>query len=83
MISRWNDYHGSIVVGVSLGGAKALHEQGDFPIPGIVHIAQLYWYSEGGDTSPGESDIRAAGQLEEKTLEVSEENVIASTAKPI
>ncbi len=31
VIGRWNGYHGSTVAGVSLGGMKALHEQGDFP----------------------------------------------------
>ena len=33
IIGRWNGYHGSTVAGASLGGMKAMHEQGDFPIP--------------------------------------------------
>ena len=74
VIGRWNGYHGSTVAGVSLGGMKALHEQGDFPIPGIVHIAQPYWYGEGGDMSPDEFGVWAAEQLEKKILEVGEEN---------
>ena len=83
VIGRWNGYHGSTVAGVSLGGMKALHEQGDFPIPGIVHIAQPYWYGEGGDMSPDEFGVWAAEQLEKKILEVGEENVAAFIAKPI
>ncbi len=83
VIGRWNGYHGSTVAGVSLGGMKALHEQGDFPIPGIVHIAQPYWYGEGGDMSPDEFGVWAAEQLEKKILEVGEENVAAFIAEPI
>ncbi|KSJ81635.2 putrescine--pyruvate aminotransferase [Pseudomonas aeruginosa] len=83
VIGRWNGYHGSTVAGVSLGGMKALHEQGDFPIPGIVHIAQPYWYGEGGDMSPDEFGVWAAEQLEKKILEVGEENVAAFVAEPI
>ncbi len=83
VIGRWNGYHGSTVAGVSLGGMKALHEQGDFPIPGIVHIAQPYWYGEGGDMSPDEFGVWAAEQLEKKILEVGEENVVAFIAEPI
>ncbi|RIY83553.1 aminotransferase [Pseudomonas aeruginosa] len=83
VIGRWNGYHGSTVAGVSLGGMRALHEQGDFPIPGIVHIAQPYWYGEGGDMSPDEFGVWAAEQLEKKILEVGEENVAAFIAEPI
>ncbi|MEB4994933.1 putrescine--pyruvate aminotransferase [Pseudomonas aeruginosa] len=83
VIGRWNGYHGSTVAGVSLGGMKALHEQGDFPIPGIVHIAQPYWYGEGGDMSPDEFGVWAAEQLGKKILEVGEENVAAFIAEPI
>lgn len=83
VIGRWNGYHGSTVAGVSLGGMKALHEQGDFPIPGIVHIAQPYWYGEGGDMLPDEFGVWAAEQLEKKILEVGEENVAAFIAEPI
>ena len=46
---RKNGYHGSTVAGASLGGMKYMHEQGDLPIPGIVHIGQPYWYGEGGE----------------------------------
>ena len=83
VIGRWNGYHGSTVAGVSLGGMKALHGQGDLPIPGIVHIPQPYWYGEGGDMAPAEFGVWAAEQLEKKILEVGEENVAAFIAQPI
>jgi putrescine aminotransferase len=83
VIGRWNGYHGSTVAGVSLGGMKALHQQGDLPIPGIAHIDQPYWYGEGGDLSPEEFGIRVAEQLERKIREIGEDNVAAFIAEPI
>ncbi|MDH4607874.1 aspartate aminotransferase family protein [Pseudomonas sp. BN102] len=83
IIGRWNGYHGSTVAGVSLGGMKALHGQGDLPIPGIEHIAQPYWFGEGGDMAPAEFGVWAAEQLEKKILEVGEDKVAAFIAEPI
>ncbi|MBP8184314.1 MAG: aspartate aminotransferase family protein [Pseudomonas sp.] len=83
IISRHNGYHGSTVAGASLGGMQGMHEQGDLPIPGIVHIPQPYWFGEGGDMSPDEFGIWAAEQLEAKILEVGEANVAAFIAEPI
>jgi len=83
IISRHNGYHGSTVAGASLGGMQGMHEQGDLPIPGIVHIPQPYWFGEGGDMTPDEFGIWAAEQLEKKILEVGEANVAAFIAEPI
>jgi len=83
IISRVNGYHGSTVAGASLGGMKYMHEQGDLPIPGIVHIPQPYWYGEGGDMTPEAFGVWAAEQLEKKILEVGEEHVAAFIAEPI
>jgi putrescine aminotransferase len=83
IISRINGYHGSTVAGASLGGMVGMHEQGDLPIPGIVHIPQPYWFGEGGDMSPDDFGVWAAEQLEKKILEVGEENVAAFIAEPI
>ncbi|MCF7200817.1 aspartate aminotransferase family protein [Pseudomonas oligotrophica] len=83
VIGRWNGYHGSTVAGASLGGMKAMHGQGDFPIPGIEHIDQPYWYGEGGDMEPEEFGIRIADQLEQKIREIGEDKVAAFIAEPI
>ncbi|QFY59538.1 aspartate aminotransferase family protein [Rhizobium grahamii] len=83
VIARKNGYHGSTVAGASLGGMKYMHEQGDLPIPGIVHIDQPYWYGEGGDLSPDEFGLKVARQLEEKIDELGEENVAAFVAEPV
>ncbi len=83
VIGRWNGYHGSTIAGASLGGMKAMHEQGDGPIPGIEHIDQPYWFGEGGDMIPEEFGVRIADQLEQKILEVGEDKVAAFIAEPI
>ena len=83
IIGRINGYHGSTVAGASLGGMKAMHEQGDLPIPGVTHIAQPYWYGEGGAMDPQAFGEWAASELEKKILEVGEENVAAFIAEPI
>lgn len=83
LIGRVNGYHGSTVAGASLGGMSGMHEQGGLPIPGIVHIPQPYWFGEGGDMSPDEFGVWAAEQLEQKILEVGEDNVAAFIAEPI
>ena len=83
IISRINGYHGSTVAGASLGGMTYMHEQGDLPIPGIVHIPQPYWFGEGGDMTPNAFGVWAAEQLEKKILEVGEDNVGAFIAEPI
>jgi putrescine---pyruvate transaminase len=82
IIGRLNGYHGSTVAGASLGGMKAMHDQGGM-IPDIVHIAQPYWFGEGGDMSPDEFGTWAADQLEKKILEIGIDNVAAFIAEPI
>jgi putrescine aminotransferase len=83
IISRVNGYHGSTVAGASLGGMTYMHEQGDLPIPGIVHIPQPYWFGEGGDMTPDEFGVWAAEQLETKILELGVDNVGAFIAEPV
>jgi len=81
-ISRWNAYHGSTVAGVSLGGMKAMHEQGDLPVPGVEHVRQPYWYNEGRDMTPEEFGVACAKAIEDKILEVGPENVAAFIGEP-
>jgi len=81
-ISRWNAYHGSTVAGVSLGGMKAMHEQGDLPVPGVEHVRQPYWFNEGRDMTPEEFGLACAKAIEDKILEVGPENVAAFIGEP-
>lgn len=83
VIARKNGYHGSTVAGASLGGMKWMHEQGDLPIPGIVHINQPHWFVEGGDLSREEFGLKVAQELEAKIDELGEDNVAAFLAEPI
>ena len=82
-ISRHNAYHGSTVAGVSLGGMKAMHAQGDLPIPGIEHVRQPYWYNEGRDMSRQEFGLACAKAIEDRILEVGPENVAAFVGEPV
>ncbi|MET0748657.1 MAG: aminotransferase, partial [Rhizobium sp.] len=83
VIARRNGYHGSTVAGASLGGMTYMHEQGDLPIAGIVHIGQPYWYGEGGDLSPDAFGLKVARELEQTIDELGEDNVAAFVAEPI
>ena len=83
IISRRNAYHGSTMAGASLGGMKPMHEQGGLPIPGIVHIAQPYWFGEGGELSPEQFGLKAARELEQKILELGPDKVAAFIGEPI
>ena len=82
-ISRWQAYHGSTVAAASLSGMPAMHAQGDLPIPGIVHIDPPYGYVLGGEQSPAEFGLRAAGWLEAKILELGADNIAAFIGEPI
>lgn len=83
VIARRNGYHGSTVVGASMGGMKYMHEQGALPIEGIVHTGQPYWYGEGGDLAPAEFGLKIARELEAKIDELGADNVAAFVAEPI
>jgi putrescine aminotransferase len=83
IVSRLNAYHGSTMAGASLGGMAFMHEQGGLPIPDIVHIAQPYWYGEGGDLSPAEFGLRVARELERKIEELGAHRVAAFIGEPI
>ena len=82
-ISRWNAYHGSTVAGASLGGMKAMHAQGNLPIPGVEHVMQPYWFGEGFGEDPENFGARAAAAIETRILEVGAENVAAFIGEPV
>ncbi|MCA2013234.1 aspartate aminotransferase family protein [Cereibacter sphaeroides] len=83
IISRMNGYHGSGVGSASLGGMVSMHEQGNLPIPGIVHIGQPHWYAEGGEMTPEEFGLMRARELEAKILEIGADKVGAFIAEPV
>jgi len=83
IISRKNAYHGSSVGSGSLGGMAYMHEQGGMPIPGIDHIGQPDWWSEGGDQTPEEFGLARAQELEAKILELGADKVAAFIGEPI
>jgi len=83
VIARRNAYHGSTVAGASLGGMGAMHGQGGLPIPGIHHIAQPYWFGEGGDQDPNAFGVAVARELEKAIDEIGEDKVAAFIAEPI
>jgi putrescine aminotransferase len=83
IIARQNAYHGSTVAGASLGGMKPMHEQGGLPIPGISHIAQPYWWGEGGDMSSDDFGLWAARELAKEIDRLGEHRVAAFFAEPI
>jgi putrescine aminotransferase len=83
IISRKNAYHGSTMGGGSLGGMSAIHAQGGLPIPGIVHIGQPDWWSEGGTMTPEEFGLVRARELEDNILELGADKVAAFIGEPI
>lgn len=82
IISRKNAYHGSTIAASSLGGMSYMHKQ-YIGLDYVHHIAQPYWYTEGGELSPDEFGLKAAQELEQKILELGEEKVGAFIAEPI
>ncbi|GEK71646.1 MULTISPECIES: aspartate aminotransferase family protein [Halomonas] len=83
VIGRENGYHGSTLAGMSLGGMAPMHDQGGPCVPEIAHVAQPYWFGEGRDLSPEAFGRRCAEALEDKILELGEENVAAFIAEPV
>ena len=83
IVSRKNAYHGSTVAAASLGGMAFMHAQGGLPIPDIEHIAQPYWYREGGDMSPDEFGLKTARELEETIERLGADRVGAFIGEPI
>jgi putrescine aminotransferase len=83
IISRVNGYHGSTIAGASLGGMKAMHDQGGPWVPGIEHVMQPYKFQEGLGEDPLAFAARAADAIEARILEVGPENVAAFIGEPV
>lgn len=82
-ISRWNAYHGSTVAGVSLGGMKYMHVQGNLPVPGVEHVMQPYSFNDGFGEDPDAFADRAVQAIEDRILAVGPENVAAFIGEPV
>ena len=82
IISRENAYHGSTVAGSSLGGMKLMHEQGGI-LTDIEHIAQPYWFGNGGKLSPDEFGIKIAKDLEVRIKKIGESRIAAFIGEPV
>lgn len=82
IISRENAYHGSTVAGSSLGGMKWMHDQGGI-LTDIEHIAQPYWYRNGGELTPEDFGLKTAQALETRIKEVGENRVAAFIGEPV
>ena len=85
IISRHNAYHGSTMAGASLGGMAGMHAQGGLPIPGITHIQQPCWWTQGRPLGlePEAFGLQAAQWLEQRILELGPENVAAFIGEPV
>jgi putrescine aminotransferase len=83
IIARVNGYHGSTIAGASLGGMKAMHDQGGPWVPEIEHVMQPYPFGEGFGEDPAAFAARAAAAVEERILEVGPENVAAFVGEPV
>jgi len=83
IISRVNGYHGSTIAGASLGGMKAMHDQGGPWVPDIEHVMQPYAFGDGFGEDTEEFGARAADAIEERILEVGPENVAAFMGEPV
>jgi putrescine aminotransferase len=83
IISRKNAYHGSTIAASSLGGMDEMHKQTSVLMPGVEHIDQPYYLELGGDLSERDFGLQQARLLEEKILELGEENVAAFIGEPV
>jgi len=68
---------------LSLGGMESMHNQGGGIIADIAHVAQPYWYGEGGDMDEDAFGIHAAKAIEAKILELGADKVGAFIGEPI
>tara|TARA_B110000014_G_C20106128_1_gene581694 strand:- start:182 stop:1561 length:1380 start_codon:yes stop_codon:yes gene_type:complete len=82
-ISRTYAYHGSTMASASLGGMQAMHDQGDLPLEGFVHVMPPYKYKFGKDMNEEEFCKMTIKQIENKILEIGSENVAAFIGEPI
>jgi putrescine aminotransferase len=60
-----------------------MHKQGGLPIPGVSHVAQPWWWGEGGQMSPDEFGLWAAREVGREIDRIGAENVAAFIGEPV
>ena len=83
VIGRTLGYHGSTLVGASLGGMAAMHAQGGLPLPDFVHVPPPYPFADAGDEDPEAYGRRVADALDEKIRELGAGRVAAFVGEPL
>lgn len=83
IIARTMGYHGSTVMGASLGGMPHMHAMDGEMLPDVSHIEHPHWYVYGENLSREAFGLKAARALEARILELGAENVAAFLAEPV
>ncbi len=60
-----------------------MHAQGGLPIPGVIHVAQPWWWGDGGEMSPDEFGLWAAREVGRAIDRLGAENVAAFIGEPV
>jgi putrescine aminotransferase len=82
-IGRVNGYHGSTIGGASMGGMKAMRDQGGPWVPGFEHVIQPYKFADGFDETEDAFAARCAHAIEDRILAVGPENVAGVMGEPV
>ncbi|MEM0906793.1 MAG: aspartate aminotransferase family protein [Pseudomonadota bacterium] len=85
VIARRNGYHGSTVLGASLGGMGPMHRQSGLPIEGISHIDPPDWFNDGrlSGLTADDFGVLAAEWLAEEIDRLGADTVAAFIGEPI
>jgi putrescine aminotransferase len=83
IISRTMAYHGSTLVGSSLGGLTHMHAMDGGVLPEFTHVEHPHWYLHGEGLSRDAYGLKAACALEAKILELGADTVAAFIAEPV
>lgn len=84
VIALENSYHGSTIAAGGLSGLPPLHESIPYlPLSDVHWVGSPYWYLNGGDQAPDDFGRTAASWLEQKILELGQDNVAAFFGEPM
>lgn len=83
VIGRTLGYHGSTLVGASVGGMTGMHAMGGLPLAEFVHVPPPYAFADAGEQSPDEYGLRVADALDAEIERLGAERVAAFVAEPL